>query len=79
MIGGGLKIQKLFKGDIGSGLSLFLILLLVLLARAYIVLVTYNIIWPKLVSNSGADNSNFKPITYYESLLIVLLFSFMFR
>ena len=79
MIGGGQKIKNLFKGNLSDTLYLFLILLLVLLARSYIVLVSYNLIWPKLVKNSGGDTHNFREITYYEALLIVLLFTFMFR
>ena len=80
MIGGGIKLQKMLsKPNKWNILSLFFILILLLLLRAYIVQVTYNLMWPKIVSNTGGDNSQFKPITFYESLMIVILFSFLFR
>jgi len=34
--------------------------------------------WPKIVENSGGDTSRFKPLTLYESLMMVILFSFLF-
>ena len=80
MIGGGMKIKNMFQNSKGSDLfTLFIILLVILLLRAYIVQVTYNLMWPKIVSNTGGDNSQFTPLTFYESLMIVILFSFLFR
>ena len=80
MIGGGMKLQNIFKNTKGTDiLGAFVILIIVLLLRAYIVQVTYNLMWPKIVSNTGGDNSQFKPLTFYESLMIVILFSFLFR
>jgi hypothetical protein len=80
MIGGGMKLQNMFKNPKGTDvLTLFIILLVILLLRAYIVQVTYNLMWPKIVSNTGGDNSRFVPLTFYESLMIVILFSFLFR
>ena len=38
-----------------------------------------HLMWPKIVSNTGGDPSQFTPITFYESLMIVFLFSFLFR
>jgi len=79
MIGGGLKIQKMFKNkDINTMGGLCLMIILVLLIKAYIVQITYNMMWPKIVSNSGGDTSRFTPLTFYESLMMVILFSFLF-
>jgi len=79
MIGGGLKIQKMFKsGDTDTMIGLFVMAILILLLRTYIVQITYNMMWPKIVMNSGGDNSQFTPLTFYESLIVVILFSFLF-
>jgi hypothetical protein len=80
MIGGGLKLQEMFKSkDINTTIGLCLMIIFILLIRAYIVQITYNMMWPKIVSNSGGDNSRFSPLTFYESLMMVILFSFLFR
>jgi hypothetical protein len=79
MIGGGLKIQKMFKtGDTDTMISLFVMTGAILLLRTYIVQITYNMMWPKVVMNSGGDTSRFTPLTFYESLMMVILFSFLF-
>jgi len=79
MIGGGLKIQKMFKsGDTDTMIGLFVMAILILLLRTYIVQITYNMMWPKIVMNSGGDTSQFTPLTFYESLIMVILFSFLF-
>ena len=80
MIGGGLKIQNILKKyKLNNILSLGILVIVILLIRAYIVKVTYNLMWPKIVKNSGGDNTKFKSLTLYESIMIVLLFSFLFR
>lgn len=80
MIGGGIKIQGMFEDFKPRRLfSLSIIMIIVLLIRSYIVQKTYNIVWQKLVINTGGDINKFKPITFYESIMIVLLFSVLFR
>ena len=79
MIGGASKIQKMFKsGNMDTMISLFVMAILILLLRTYIVQITYNMMWPKVVMNSGGDTSQFTPLTFYESLMVVILFSFLF-
>ena len=80
MIGGGLKLQKVLKEPkLENIINLSVMVILVLLLRSYIVQVTYNMMWPKIVENTGGDTSKFRPITFYEAIMIVLLFSFLFR
>ena len=80
MIGGGLKLQKVFKEPkLENIINLSVMVILILLLRSYIVQVTYNMMWPKIVENTGGDTSKFRPITFYEAIMIVLLFSFLFR
>ena len=80
MIGGGIKIHEMLE-DFKPGrlFSLSIIMIIVLLIRSYIIQKTYNIVWQKLVINTGGDINKFKPITFYESIMIVLLFSVLFR
>ena len=80
MIGGGLKLQKVFKEPkLENIINLSVMVILILLLRSYIVQVTYNMMWPKIVENTGGDTSKFRPISFYEAIMIVLLFSFLFR
>ena len=80
MIGGGLKLQKVLKEPkLENIINLSVMVILILLIRSYIVQVTYNMMWPKIVENTGGDTSKFRPITFYEAIMIVLLFSFLFR
>ena len=82
MIGGASKIQKIQKmfksGNMDTMISLFVMTILILLLRTYIVQITYNMMWPKVVMNSGGDNSQFTPLTLYESFILVILVSFLF-
>ena len=81
MIGCGAKIQKLFSStsSIKNTITVFILSILILLIRAYIVQISYNIIWPKFMNNVGGDKNQFEPISFYDSLLLVILFSFLFR
>ena len=50
----------------------------IILLKAFAVQWSYNFIWPKLVRNNGDDTRNFKPLTFYEALVFVILISFLF-
>lgn len=79
MIGGALKVKKMIKDEnINTLFAIFFMIVLVLLIKAYVVQITYNMMWPKIVENSGGDTSQFKPLTFYEALIMVILFSFLF-
>jgi hypothetical protein len=80
MIGGALKVKKMIKDEDTTTLfAVFFMIVLVLLIKAYVVQITYNMMWPKIVENSGGDTSRFKPLTFYEALMMVILFSFLFN
>jgi hypothetical protein len=78
MIGGAKKIQKILNGNTDTIISLFVMTILIIFLRTYIVQITYNMTWPKIVMNSGGDNSQFTPLTLYESFILVILVSFLF-
>ena len=77
MVGGGLK-KKLEKMSGDSQLNLFCLAIMILLLKTFVVQWTYNMIWPKLMVNSGQDSSRFTPLTFYEALLFVILIDFLF-
>jgi hypothetical protein len=77
MIGGGFKnMCKDFAKD--SHITLFFMAVLIVLFKTLIVQWSYNQIWPVLVVNSGNSASKFKPLTFYQALLFVLLIEFLF-
>ncbi len=76
MMGGGLK-KRLEKMTGDSQLNLLCLGVLLLLLKTFVVQWTYNMIWPKLMVNSGNDISRFTPLTFYEALLFVLLIEFL--
>ena len=82
MIGGALnggKLKKMINDEkLSSLFAIFFMIVLVLLIKAYVVQLTYNMMWPKIVENSGGDTSRFKSLTFYEALMMVILFSFLF-
>jgi hypothetical protein len=78
-LSGGGKLKKMIKDENTTTLfTVFFMILLVLLIKSYVVQITYNMMWPKIVENSGGDTSRFKPLTFYEALMMVILFSFLF-
>jgi len=80
MIGGGLKVKKILDNPNPTEIiGLVVVLLGLFLLRAYIVQISYNIIWPKISSNNGYDESEFVPLKYYDALMLVILFSFLFK
>ena len=80
MIGGGIELQKIYEEfKIERIFNLSIAVIIILLIRSYIFQKTYNLMWPKIVRNTGGDDSKFTPLTFYESIMIVLLFSFLFK
>ena len=55
----------------------FLVMVVSIILKTIIVMVTYNKVWPRLVENTGQDTSKFKPLTFFESFLFVILFMFL--
>ena len=58
--------------------NVFLLTVAMFLLKAYVVQLIYNQIWPLFISNNGLSTEEFRPITYSESLLLVILFRFLF-
>ena len=80
MIGRGIELQKIYEEfKLERIFNLSIVVIIILLIRSYIVQKTYNLMWPKIVRNTGGDDSKFTSLTFYESIMIVLLFSFLFK
>ena len=79
MIGGAMNSasKKLMKECHDSPWLLMGFGLLCLLLKAWIVQWSYNQVWPVLSRNNHSHKIVFKPLTYYEALLVVILFTFL--
>uniref|UniRef100_A0A6C0FHI5 Uncharacterized protein n=1 Tax=viral metagenome TaxID=1070528 RepID=A0A6C0FHI5_9ZZZZ len=77
---GGIELQKIYEEfKLERIFNLSITVIIILLIRSYIVQKTYNLMWPKIVRNTGGDDSKFTSLTFYESIMVVLLFSFLFK
>ena len=59
--------------------SLIFLFLVLLFLKAYVIQLIYNTLAPKLFRNMGNDPRDFKPLTYPESILLVILMRFLFH
>ncbi len=74
------------NNKLGSFLYLLVIFLILLLIKSYIVQVAYNHIMPTLIYSVDVKGqmkyeeirNNFRPITYVEAILVVILFNMLF-
>ena len=75
MIGGFVKGNKM-KVD---SLQLFLMVVLVFFIKVFLVQWSYNRIFPVLRYNVvGHSERNFRPLTFVESIIVVILFNSLF-
>jgi hypothetical protein len=74
MIGGFVKGNKM-KVD---SLQLFLMLFLVFFIKVFLVQWSYNRIFPVLRYNFIGQKGNFRPLTFVESIIVVILFNNLF-
>ena len=59
--------------------TLVVLFFVMLLLKAYVVQLIYNQLAPKLYRNMGEELIDFKPLTYAESMLLVILCRFLFH
>ena len=74
MIGGFVKGNKM-KVD---SLQLFLMIFLVFFIKVFLVQWSYNRIFPLLRYNMTGQQGNFRPLTFIESIIFVILFNNLF-
>ena len=88
MGGGGNNLNKTLKGNVSNNqrnlFIYFIFIVFMLLLKGFIVYLSYNFIVPKIMysvcKNETLESieSNFKPISYSESLLLVILTNTLF-
>jgi len=61
-----------------SGLSLFLTVLALFIIKVLLVMISYNIVGPKVMEKWGMDPTRFRPLTFVECIFIVILFNQLF-
>ena len=74
MIGGFIKGNKM-KVD---SLQLFLMMFLIFFIKAFLVQWSYNRIFPILRYNFTGNTKDFRPLTFIESIIFVILFNNLF-
>lgn len=73
-------LEKIFKNKKSSTIASFVIVFFILLlVKAYIIQIIYNTLGPKLIRNLGDNISNFEELTYSEAILMMILFTFLFK
>ena len=75
MFGGFIKGNKI-KID---SISLFLMLILTFFIKVILVQWSYNRIFPLLRYNITNDSKDFRPLTFVESIIVVILFNNLFN
>ena len=62
----------------GSGFLIFLISLSIFFIKVLLVMISYNIVIPRILDSYGADMSRWRPLTFVESIFLVILFNNLF-
>ena len=65
-------------GGYGNGFFFFLVSLSVLLIKSLLVMVTYNIVVPRILESYSVDLSRYRNLNFGESVLLVILFNNLF-
>jgi len=58
-----------------NGFIAFIVVLFVIVIKVFIVMISYNIVVPRIMDSWGRDMTRFRPITFAESFFLVLLFN----
>lgn len=78
MLGGAKQLKDIVKSEKAGSATFLLSLVIFFVLRVLIVQWTYNTIAPRLIGNLNQDTRQFKPLTFNEALMFVLLISFLF-
>ncbi len=77
MIGGAASVVAP-EGSSGNGFMLFLITLCLFLIKVLLVMISYNIVVPRILESYSIDMQRFRTITFLESIFLVILFNNLF-
>ena len=81
LMGGAVK--KMQTGNTGNMFLFLFIVIVDLFIRTLVVNIAYNMLIPKLIATTSSNPekvlSNFRPLTFWESLLLIILVSSLIR
>jgi hypothetical protein len=75
---GGAAAAVAAEGSRGGGFMLFLITLCLFLIKVLLVMISYNIVVPRILESYSVDMQRFRTITFLESIFLVILFNNLF-
>ena len=61
-----------------NGFMLFLITLCLFLIKILLVMISYNIVVPRILESYSVDMQRFRKITFVEAILLIILFNNLF-
>ena len=75
---GGAAAAVAAEGSSGNGFMLFLITLCLFLIKVLLVMISYNIVVPRILESYSVDMQRFRTISFLESIFLVILFNNLF-
>ena len=66
------------EGSSGNGFMLFIITLCLFLIKVLLVMISYNIVVPRILESYSVDMQRFRTISFLESIFLVILFNNLF-
>lgn len=75
---GGAAAAVAAEGSSGNGFMLFLITLCLFLIKVLLVMISYNIVVPRILESYSIDMQRFRTISFLESIFLVILFNNLF-
>ena len=78
LMSGGAAATVAVEGSSGNGFMLFLITLCLFLIKVLLVMISYNIVIPRILDSYSVDMKRFRTITFLETIFLVILFNNLF-
>jgi uncharacterized membrane protein YccC len=78
IMSGGAAAVAASEGSSGNGFMLFLITLCLFLIKVLLVMISYNIVVPRMLDSYSVDMKRFRTITFLESIFLVILVNNLF-
>jgi hypothetical protein len=75
---GGAAAAAAAEGSSGNGFMLFLITLCLFLIKVLLVMISYNIVVPRILESYSVDMQRFRTISFLETIFLVILFNNLF-
>jgi len=66
------------NGELGVGFMVFLVSLAMFFIKVLLVMISYNIVVPRILDTYSYDMSRWRPLTFLEAIFLVILFNNLF-